>query len=74
MNYRLVFIALIFIPLFLSQPVAAAAKHGNGEPVLILPGFMAGDGSTRPLRAFLRSHDWMACRWRMGRAGTGSIQ
>ena len=26
--------------LSVSRPVAAAAKHGNGEPVLILPGFL----------------------------------
>jgi len=59
--------AIDVVALSVSRPVASAAKHGNGEPVLILPGFMAGDGSTRPLRAFLRSHDWMAYRWRMGR-------
>jgi hypothetical protein len=29
--------------------------RGDGHPVLIIPGFLAGDGSTRLLRSFLRT-------------------
>lgn len=50
-----------------ARPVTAASAKGDGEPVLILPGFMAGDRSTAPLRRFLRNQDWTPYRWRMGR-------
>ena len=40
---------------------------GDGHPVLILPGFLASDFSTRPLRRFLRDRGYWAHRWRLGR-------
>ena len=41
--------------------------RGDGHPVLIIPGFLAGDGSTGLLRAFLRDRDYAAHRWELGR-------
>jgi pimeloyl-ACP methyl ester carboxylesterase len=40
---------------------------GDGHPVLLLPGFLASDVSTRPLRRFLRDHGYWAHRWKLGR-------
>ena len=38
----------------------------TGIPVLVLPGFTAGDRSTMPLRWFLRSQGWWAHGWHLG--------
>jgi len=43
------------------------AERGDGHPVLLLPGFLASDLSTRPLRRFLRDLGYMAHRWKLGR-------
>jgi pimeloyl-ACP methyl ester carboxylesterase len=48
----------------LSQALAAA--RGANEPVLLLPGFMAGDASMWPLRLFLRQLGWDARGWELG--------
>ncbi len=40
---------------------------GDGHPVLLLPGFLASDLSTRPLRNFLRHRGYSAHRWKLGR-------
>jgi hypothetical protein len=37
-----------------SRPMGWFAPRGDGHGVLVLPGFLATDGSTGPLRAFLR--------------------
>src|SRR5436190_21150748 len=36
-------------------PLLSLALRGDGHPVLVLPGFVASDVSTRPLRAFLKT-------------------
>ena len=41
--------------------------RGDGHSVLLLPGFLASDFSTRPLRRFLRDLGYMAHRWKLGR-------
>lgn len=41
--------------------------RGDGHPVLLLPGFLASDFSTRPLRSFLRDLGYWAHRWKLGR-------
>ena len=33
-------------------PLLSLAPRGDGHPVLVLPGLMASDASTRPLRGF----------------------
>jgi pimeloyl-ACP methyl ester carboxylesterase len=40
---------------------------GDGHPVLVLPGFMAGDTSTKPLRNLLRDLGYDAHAWGLGR-------
>jgi pimeloyl-ACP methyl ester carboxylesterase len=40
---------------------------GDGHPVLVLPGFMASDASTAPLRRRLRDWGYYAHSWRQGR-------
>lgn len=50
-----------------SFPLWNMAPTGDGHPVMILPGFMASDYSTIPLRLFLRSRGYEAYGWNMGR-------
>jgi pimeloyl-ACP methyl ester carboxylesterase len=49
------------------RPLLRRLPDGDGHPVLLLPGFLAGDVSTRPLRAFLRDLGYWAHRWKLGR-------
>ncbi|MCH8256904.1 MAG: hypothetical protein IIA75_03215, partial [Proteobacteria bacterium] len=47
--------------LMLAMPlIRLQAKRGKGEPVVVLPGFMADDNSTFILRLFLRSIGYKA--------------
>jgi pimeloyl-ACP methyl ester carboxylesterase len=48
-------------------PVLRHAPKGDGHPVLVLPGFTAGDVSTRPMRWFLRDRGYFTHGWRLGR-------
>ena len=48
-------------------PVWPLAPHGDGHPVLVLPGLAASDESTRILRGFLRSLGYATTGWRQGR-------
>lgn len=49
------------------RPFLRQLAPGDGHPVLLLPGFLASDFSTRPLRGFLRDLGYWACRWKLGR-------
>ena len=49
------------------RPWLAAAPRGDGHPVLVLPGLLASDLSTQPLRSFLKSHGYAAHGWKQGR-------
>jgi pimeloyl-ACP methyl ester carboxylesterase len=42
------------------------AARGDGHPVLVLPGLLAGDFSTAPLRGFLRALCYDARGWKLG--------
>lgn len=42
------------------------APRGDGHPVLVFPGFLAGDYSTAPLRRFLRDLCYDARGWKLG--------
>jgi pimeloyl-ACP methyl ester carboxylesterase len=42
------------------------APRGDGHPVLVLPGFLAGDLTTAPLRRFLRALCYDARGWKLG--------
>src|ERR1044072_8894294 len=48
-------------------PLLSLAPRGDGHPVLVLPGLMASDTSTRPLRSFLKSRGYAVSGWRQGR-------
>ena len=39
-------------------PLLSLAPHGDGHPVLVFPGLIASDISTRPLRVFLRNRSY----------------
>jgi pimeloyl-ACP methyl ester carboxylesterase len=43
-----------------------SVERGDGHPVLILPGLLAGDFSTGPLRRFLRTLCYDARGWKLG--------
>jgi pimeloyl-ACP methyl ester carboxylesterase len=48
-------------------PLLSLAPQGDGHPVLVLPGLVASDSSTRPLRIFLRNRGYAVSGWRQGR-------
>jgi pimeloyl-ACP methyl ester carboxylesterase len=59
---------LIELPRLLFRfPELAREPRGDGEPVLILPGYGAGDWSTITLQAYLRLLGYRARGWGLGR-------
>jgi dienelactone hydrolase len=48
-------------------PLLSLAPKGDGHPVLVLPGLVASDTSTRPLRSFLKDRGYAVSGWRQGR-------
>src|SRR6476469_7530465 len=48
-------------------PLLSLAPRGDGHPGLVLPGLVASDTSTRPLRSFLKSRGYAVSGWRQGR-------
>jgi pimeloyl-ACP methyl ester carboxylesterase len=48
-------------------PLQRLLPVGDGHPVLVLPGLLAGDGSTWILRRILRRLGYRAHGWRLGR-------
>jgi pimeloyl-ACP methyl ester carboxylesterase len=50
-----------------ASPLLRALPSGDGHPVLVLPGLMTDDVSTRPLRRTLRGLGYRAHGWRLGR-------
>src|SRR6195256_6731554 len=48
-------------------PLLSLAPRGDGHPVLVLPGLVASDTSTRPLRTFLKSRGYAVSGCRQGR-------
>src|ERR1700747_1432770 len=44
----------------------AIGREGHGRPVLVLPGLLADDRSTRPLRRVLNAAGYTAYGWRLG--------
>ena len=53
--------------LSVSFPLLASLPKGDGHPVLVLPGFMAGDESTMVLRRYLSLMGYEPMRWNLGR-------
>lgn len=52
---------------FMAPRDTLAPKVGRGRPVLVIPGFLASDTSTRPLRLGLRQAGFRAHGWKQGR-------
>ena len=48
-------------------PLLSMSPKGDGHPVLVLPGLVASDLSTRVLRRFLRERGYYVHGWKMGR-------
>ena len=53
------------LPYFL--PALMQAPHGDGHPVLLLPGFMGSESSLIALELFLRSRGYQVQTWGLGR-------
>ena len=51
----------------LTRPILARARRGDGHGVLVLPGMLASDRSTAPLRSWLRHRGYYVRGWRLGR-------
>jgi pimeloyl-ACP methyl ester carboxylesterase len=49
-----------------ARPLLRRAPRGDGHPVVVLPGFLAGDVSTRALRRFVRARGYHVHAWRQG--------
>jgi triacylglycerol esterase/lipase EstA (alpha/beta hydrolase family) len=47
--------------------LSSVTPRGDGHPVIVLPGLLADDGSTRVLRSFLNAHGYQAHGWKQGR-------
>lgn len=48
-------------------PLLMTAPRGDGHPVLLLPGFMGGEGSLFALEALLRNRGYAVQTWGLGR-------
>ncbi len=48
-------------------PLLAGARPGDGHPVLLLPGFMADEGTLVALKLFLRGRGYDVQTWGLGR-------
>jgi pimeloyl-ACP methyl ester carboxylesterase len=48
-------------------PLLSLAPRGDGHQVLVLPGLVTSDISTRPLRAFLKRQGYAVSGWGLGR-------
>lgn len=49
-----------------SLPYLLSAPKGDKHPVMVLPGFLAGDLSTKPLRVYLNKMGYNAYGWNCG--------
>ena len=50
-----------------SLPFLFRAPKGDNHPVMVIPGFMAGDLSTKPIRSFLNRQGYQSYGWGLGR-------
>ena len=51
----------------IARPLLKRAPKGDGHGVLVLPGLLASDTSTRVLRRFLKDQGYYVRGWRLGR-------
>lgn len=55
------------ISLLPTMPLLRMAPQGDGQPVLVIPGFLATDNSTYVLRRYLKRQKYNVYGWNMGR-------
>ncbi|MCF8168659.1 MAG: alpha/beta hydrolase [Rhodoferax sp.] len=60
-----IFMEMALLPA--SLPLLAAAPQGDGHPVVLVPGFMAGEASLVALRLFLQNKGYDVHTWGLGR-------
>jgi pimeloyl-ACP methyl ester carboxylesterase len=65
---------LEFPRLLLHFPDLVRQPRGNGQPVLILPGYGSGDGSTAMLKGYLRLLGYRARGWGLGRNKGNAVE
>ena len=53
--------------LLMSRPAMARLPNGDGHPILVMPGFGAGDLSTHAMRQVLRRKGYRTYGWNQGR-------
>ena len=58
--------------LFFASPALALANGGKARPIMLLPGYGAGDASMQPLSGYLRYLGHRTYRWGIGR-NRGSV-
>ncbi|GAB5380891.1 MAG: alpha/beta hydrolase [Aliiglaciecola sp.] len=49
------------------MPLLLQAPRGDDHPVIVIPGFLASDISTKPLRSFLKLKGYQPSGWNLGR-------
>ncbi len=59
-------LAELFAAVAFRKKLIDLVPHGNGEPVLVLPGFGGNDATSKELRGFLRKIGYYAHAWRNG--------
>lgn len=52
---------------YATRPLLSGLPRGDGHPVLVLPGFLASDSSTAPMRRLLKDLGYDAYGWKLGR-------
>ena len=52
---------------YATRHLLAALPKGDGHPVLVLPGFLASDSSTVPMRRLLKDLGYDTYGWELGR-------
>ena len=50
-----------------ARPILGMLPKGDGHPVLVLPGFLASDSSTKPMRRLLDDLGYASYGWDLGR-------
>lgn len=60
---RAVYDAAAMVPMF---ALKRFLPKGDGHPVLVLPGFLAGSRTTQPLRTYLAELGYRSHRWKLG--------
>ena len=61
-------VVLDCVQLLLRSVELARQPRGHGEPVLVLPGYGSGDGSTAILKTYLRLLGYRVSGWHLGRS------